>query len=90
VLTIIYNNGGWAAPKFSTLRVHPDGAAAAADDFHVRFDPEVDLPAVAMASGGAHGVAVSDPGELPSVLRDALAAVRGGQSAVVSVRLVRV
>jgi hypothetical protein len=29
-----------SAPKFSTLRVHPDGAAAAADEFHVRFDPE--------------------------------------------------
>lgn len=87
VLTIIYNNGGWAAPKFSTLRVHPDGAAAAADDFHVRFDPEVDMPAVAVASGAGYGVTVSDPGELPQVLKDALAVVQGGWSAVVSVRL---
>jgi hypothetical protein len=30
---------------------------------------------------------VSDPGELPLVLKDALAVVRGGRSAVVSVRL---
>jgi acetolactate synthase-1/2/3 large subunit len=88
-LTVIYNNGGWAAPKFSTLRVHPDGAAAAAGDFHVSFDPEVDLPAVAQASG-AYGVTVSDPGELPQALKDVLAVVHGGRSAVASVRLAQV
>ena len=78
-LTIIYDNHGWAAPKFSTLQVHPDGAAAKADDFHVSFDPEVDLPGVARAAGGAYGVTVSDPGELPGVLKDALAVVQGGR-----------
>ena len=86
-LTIIYDNRGWAAPKFSTLQVHPDGAAAQADDFHVSFEPEVDLPGVARAAGGAYGVTVSDPGELPGVLKDALAVVQGGCSAVVSVQL---
>jgi acetolactate synthase I/II/III large subunit len=85
-LTIIYDNRGWAAPKFSALQVHPDGAAAAADDFHVSFEPEVDLPGVA-AAAGAYGVTVADPDELPAVLKDALAAVRGGRSAVVSVHL---
>jgi len=86
-LTIIYDNHGWAAPKFSTLQVHPDGAAAQADDFHVSFEPEADLPGVARAAGGAYGVTVSDPGELPGVLKDALAVVQGGRSAVVSVQL---
>jgi acetolactate synthase-1/2/3 large subunit len=86
-LTIIYDNRGWGAPKFSTLQLHPDGAAAAADDFRVSFEPEVDLPGVAAAAGGAYGVTVSDPAELPLVLRDALAVVRGGRSAVVSVQL---
>ena len=86
-LTIIYDNHGWAAPKFSTLLVHPDGAAAQADDFHVSFEPEADLPGVAQAAGGAYGVTVSDPGELPGVLKDALAVVHGGRSAVVSVQL---
>ncbi len=89
-LTVVYDNRGWAAPKFSTLRVHPDGAAAAADDFHVSFEPEVDLPGVARAAGGAHAVTVSDPGELPQVLKDALAIVHGGRSAVVSVQLASV
>jgi acetolactate synthase I/II/III large subunit len=86
-LTVIYDNRGWAGPKFSTLQVHPDGAAAAADDFHVSFEPEVDLPGVALAAGAGFGATVSDPGELPRVLKDALAAVHGGRSAVVSVHL---
>jgi acetolactate synthase I/II/III large subunit len=86
-LTIIYDNCGWAAPKFSALQVHPDGIAARADDFHVSFEPEADLPGVAAAAGGAYGVTVSEPGELPQVLRDALAVVNGGRSAVVSVHL---
>ena len=67
--------------------MHPHGAAAAADDFHASFEPEVDLPAVAAAAGGAYGVTVSDPEELPRVLKDALAVVHGGRSAVVSVHL---
>ena len=86
-LTVIYDNRGWAAPKFSTLQVHPDGAAAQADDFHVSFHPEADLPGVARAAGGAYGMTVSDPDELPHVLKDALAVVHGGRSAVVSVQL---
>jgi acetolactate synthase-1/2/3 large subunit len=85
-LTVIYDNRGWAAPKFSALQVHPDGAAAVAGDFNVSFDPEVDLPGVARAAG-AYGVTVSDAGELPQVLKDALAVVHGGRSAVVSVQL---
>ena len=85
-LTVIYDNLGWAAPKFSTLQVHPDGAAAATGDFNVSFEPEVDLPGVARAAG-AYGVTVSSPDELPQVLKDALAVVHGGRSAVVSVHL---
>jgi acetolactate synthase I/II/III large subunit len=86
-LTVIYDNRGWAAPKFSALAVHPSGAAAAADDFHVSFEPEADLAGIAAAAGGAYGVTVTDPVELPRVLKDALAVVHGGRSAVVSVHL---
>jgi acetolactate synthase I/II/III large subunit len=86
-LTVIYDNRGWAAPRFSTLRVHPSGAAAAADDFHASFDPEADLPGIAAAAGGAYAATVADPDELPLILKDALAVVRGGRSAVISAHL---
>jgi acetolactate synthase-1/2/3 large subunit len=86
-LTVIYDNRGWRAPKQSTLGVHPAGAAALADDFHVSFEPEADLPGVAAAAGGAFAATVSDPAELPSVLKEALDAVHSGRSAVVAVHL---
>jgi len=86
-LTVIYDNRGWAAVKSATLAVHPSGAAAAADDFGVSLEPEADLAGIAAAAGGAYGVTVTDPGELPRVLKDALAVVHGGRSAVVSVQL---
>ena len=85
-LTVIYDNRGWAAPRFSTLRVHPSGAAATADDFPVSFEPEADLPAIA-AAAGAYAATVAAPDELPQVLKDALAVVRGGRSAVISAQL---
>jgi acetolactate synthase I/II/III large subunit len=86
-LTVVYDNRGWAAVKFSTLGVHPSGAAATADDFGASLEPEADLPGIAAAAGGAYGVTVTDPDELPRVLKDALAVVHGGRSAVVSVYL---
>ena len=68
-LTVIYNNRGWKAPKMSALAVHPKGAAAEADDFNVSFEPAADLPAIAAAAGGAFGANVTDPAELPGVLK---------------------
>ena len=86
-LTVIYNNRGWKAPKMSALAVHPRGAAAEADDFNVSFEPAADLPAIAAAAGGAFGANVTDPAELPGVLKQALAAVHDGRSAVVAAHL---
>ncbi len=86
-LTVIYDNRGWRAPKQSTLGVHPAGAASARDDFNVSLEPEADLPGVAAAAGGAFAATVSDPAELPSVLKEALDAVHSGRSAVVAVHL---
>ena len=86
-LTIIYDNRGWAGPKFSTKHVHPDGAAATSDEFNVSFDPEVDLPAVAVAAGAGFGATVSAPADLPGVLKEAFEVVLAGRSAVVSVHI---
>ncbi|HEY0717393.1 MAG TPA: thiamine pyrophosphate-requiring protein [Streptosporangiaceae bacterium] len=86
-LTVIFNNRGWKAPKMSALAVHPKGAAAQADDFNVSFEPAPDYPAIAAAAGGAYAANVSDPAELPRVLREALAEVHAGRSAVVAAYL---
>jgi acetolactate synthase-1/2/3 large subunit len=86
-LTIIYDNSGWQGPKFSTLAVHPDGIAAATGEFPVSLAPVVDLPRVALAAGAGFGATVTSPDDLPQVLKDALATVQAGRSAVVSVRL---
>jgi acetolactate synthase I/II/III large subunit len=86
-LTVIYDNAGWQGPKFSTLQVHPTGVAASTGEFPVSLSPSVDLPGVALAAGAGFGATVTDPAELPQILKDALAAVQAGRSAVVSVRL---
>jgi acetolactate synthase-1/2/3 large subunit len=86
-LTVIYDNRGWKSPKLSTLGVHPDGVAARHDDFGISFHPEADLPGIAHAASGAWARTVSRAGELPIALKEALTAVRAGQSAVLSVHL---
>jgi acetolactate synthase-1/2/3 large subunit len=85
-LTVIFDNRGWAAPILATLSVHPDGAVAASG-FSFGFEPAADLPGVAAAAGGAYAVTVAEADRLPGVLSEALAEVRGGRSAVVSVTL---
>ena len=52
-LTVIYNNRGWRAPKFSMLAVHPEGYASKAQDIDVAFDPPPDYSGIAAAAGGA-------------------------------------
>jgi acetolactate synthase-1/2/3 large subunit len=86
-LTVIYDNRGWRSPKLSTLGVHPHGVAAEHDDFGISFTPEADLPGIARAASGAWTHTVSRAGELPAALKEALAAVRTGQPAVLSVQL---
>ncbi len=85
-LTVIFDNGGWSAPVLSALAVHPDGAVAARGG-GTGFAPIADLPAVAAAAGGAYAATVTQADRLPAALRRALAQVRRGRSAVVSVRV---
>lgn len=86
-LTIVLDNRGWKSPKLSTLGVHPDGIAAANDDFPVGFEPEADLPGIAAAAGGAWGRTVTKAAELEEALKEAFDAVHSGRSAVLSVHL---
>ena len=85
-LTVIFDNQGWTSPALSALAVHPDGAAAGGGA-GTGFAPEADLPGVAAAAGGAYAATVSRADKLPSTLNRALAQVRRGRSAVISVHV---
>jgi acetolactate synthase-1/2/3 large subunit len=93
-LTVVYNNRGWRAPKFSMLGVHPEGyasrAAARGEDIGVMFDPPPDYAGIAAAAGGAFARMVKRPEELDEALRDAVKAVREEKrSAVLDVWLAK-
>jgi acetolactate synthase-1/2/3 large subunit len=86
-LTVIYNNGGWKAPKASTLAVHPQGYAQQHGDFKVEFYPDAQLARVAEVVPGTYTATVKEPDALKAVLTEALTHVRSGHSAVVDVRV---
>ncbi len=86
-LTIIFNNGGWNAPKVSTLLVHPEGTAKRQDRFWTTVGARARLADVAAAAGGAAAFRVSEYAQLQTTLEQAMAIVRGGRSAVVDVVL---
>lgn len=75
-LQIVFNNGGWRAPKFSMLAVHPDGYGSRAADLGISFEPAPDYAGIAAAAGGAHPETVRHPRELEPALQRALRAVR--------------
>lgn len=86
-LTLIFNNGGWNAPKVSTLLVHPDGVAKRNDRYWTTVGARARLADVAAAASGAAPFRVSEFAQLKATLDEALAIVRGGRSAVVDVVL---
>jgi acetolactate synthase-1/2/3 large subunit len=93
-LTVIFNNRGWRAPKFSMLAVHPEGyasrAASKGEDIGIMFDPPPDYSGIAAAAGGAFAKVVKRPEELDSAIAEALNAVRKEKrSAVLDVWLAK-
>lgn len=84
-LTIVINNGGWNAPKASTLLVHPQGRALKSDQFWITSTRNSRLADIAAAAGGAHAFRVSNFSELASTLEQAIMTVRQGQTCVVEV-----
>jgi acetolactate synthase-1/2/3 large subunit len=75
-LTVVYNNRGWRAPRFSMLAVHPDGYAAKSDDINIAFDPPPDYAGIAAAAGGAFARKVQKVDEVEPAIAEALRAVR--------------
>ncbi len=75
-LQVVFNNGGWQAPRYSTLSVHPKGEASRAADLGISFEPPPDYAGIAAAAGGAHPEIVRRPEEVAPALERALRAVR--------------
>ena len=88
LLTVVLDNAGWSAVKESTLRVYPGGAAKAGGDFASDFRDDTDFAAMAGMFGFA-GFTLCEPADVGPMIRDALASVRGGMSAILHVRLAR-
>ncbi|HZN27089.1 MAG TPA: thiamine pyrophosphate-requiring protein [Burkholderiales bacterium] len=86
IFTVVLDNGGWGAVKASTLRVYPKGVVAQANDFQSRLGTERRFEQVAQAFG-AHGESVDDPAALEAAIQRCIAAVDGGQSAVLAVKV---
>ena len=82
-LTVIYNNGGWRAPKLSALAVHPHGYASRAEDIGVDFAPAPDHGGIAAAAGGAFARKVQRPEDLDGAIAEALDAMRTQKRAAV-------
>jgi acetolactate synthase-1/2/3 large subunit len=89
-LTIVYNNGGWNAPKYSTLGVHPDGIAKQNDTYWVTVGSGARFADIAAAAGNAEPFRISVREELRETLRRALQTVRDGRCAVVDVAVQRI
>lgn len=82
ILTVVLDNGGWQAVKEAVLRVHPDGPAAQAGDFHARLPGlQRQFEQVAQAFG-AHGERVSRPEDLPAAIERCLQALDQGRAAL--------
>lgn len=87
-LQVVLNNGGWRAPRFSALAVHPDGYASRADDLDLSFDPPPDYAGIAAAAGGAHAARVERPEDVEAAVAEAFRVVREERrAAVLDVRL---
>jgi acetolactate synthase-1/2/3 large subunit len=86
-LTVIYDNGGWKSPRTSTMLVHPDGPAEKNVTYWVSAGQGSQFEKIAEATGGAVGFRVQARPQLNDALARAMATVRAGRSAVVSVQL---
>ena len=82
-LTVVLNNRGWKAPRFSALAVHPHGYASKANDLDVAFDPPPDYSAIAAAAGGAWARKVDRVADLDAAVAEAFRVVREDERAAV-------
>jgi len=87
ILTVVLDNGGWAAVKNATLLVYPDGVAADTGQFQSRLAGPVRRFGDVAAAFGAYGEAVEDPADLAAALERCLRAIEQGRSALLQVAI---
>jgi acetolactate synthase I/II/III large subunit len=87
-LQVIYNNGGWRAPRFSASAIHPEGHASQGADIGISFEPSPDHAGIAAAAGGALAQTIHRAEEVEPALQRAMHAVREeGRSAVIDAHI---
>jgi hypothetical protein len=89
--TILLTVTGWNAPRKSLLLVHPDGLGSKAtnEEINISFDPVPDYAGIAKAAAGGDLFAarVDKAADLEKVLKEAIEAVQGGQTAVLDCKV---
>ncbi|HEY8358501.1 MAG TPA: thiamine pyrophosphate-requiring protein [Ramlibacter sp.] len=85
-LTVVLDNGGWAAVKEATSKVYPQGSARKALDWEADLGRQTDFAMVAQAAGG-YGCTISEPADVERKLGEAVEAVRAGRPALVHVHI---
>lgn len=86
ILTVVLDNGGWAAVKEATLRMHPEGEAKRRGEYASQLARGVSFAKIAEAAG-AYGETLEDPAAAPAAIHRCLAQVRDGRAAVLHVRI---
>ena len=84
--TVVVDNSGWGAVKAAVLSVYPEGEAKALHQFQAQLAPQMEFAKIAEAAG-AHGESVANPEDVPAAIARCVAAVRGGRSALMHVRI---
>ena len=91
ILTVVLDNRGWSAVKQATLRMYPNGRAAAAGSFQSVLDGgrqgEVRRFDQVAAAFGAHGEYVREPAELDGAAARCFEALDGGRAALLHIRV---
>jgi acetolactate synthase-1/2/3 large subunit len=86
LLIVVFNNKKYASMKANHVRYYPDGVAVTTNVFHgVELDPP-DFAKLTAHFGGT-GKTVTDPGDLAAALREGLATVAKGETAIINVML---
>ena len=87
ILTVVLDNGGWAAVKEATLRMHPEGDAKRLDAYQSQLAPNMAFAKVAEAAG-AYGETLTEPSEAAGAIGRCLDEVRGGRSALLHAHII--